>query len=79
METMPRAGRHARTLVVTVKDTVPVMLVNGKPAVEAFDQATGYLRVALNPFDKGIMRRERPARPKVRQRDRSSPTKGWAI
>ncbi len=29
-----------RSAVVTVKNTVPVMLVNGKPAVEAFDRAT---------------------------------------
>ena len=43
-----------RSAVVTVKNTVPVMLVNGKPAVEAFDRATEWLRVALNPFDSGV-------------------------
>jgi hypothetical protein len=54
-----------RSAVVTVKNDVPVLLVNGKPAALAFDQATEWLRVALNPFDS-----ERPpsgvvARPKV--------------
>ncbi len=54
-----------RSAVVTVKKDVPVLLVNGKPAGQAFDQAAEWLRVALNPFDG-----ERPppdvvARPKV--------------
>jgi uncharacterized membrane protein len=42
-----------RSAVVRVRNTVPVMLVNGKPAPEAFDRATGWLRVALNPYDEG--------------------------
>lgn len=54
----------SRTIIVTVKDTVPVMLVNGKPAVEEYDKATGYLRDALQPAEKGILR-ESPVRPKV--------------
>jgi hypothetical protein len=53
-----------RTIIVTVKDTVPVMLVNGKPAVEEYDRATGYLRDALQPVEKGVMR-ESPVRPRV--------------
>jgi hypothetical protein len=54
-----------RSAVVTVKNTVPVMLVNGKPAVEAFDRASEWLRVALNPFDGGATPAIVPARPKV--------------
>lgn len=42
-----------RTVVVRVKNTVPVLLVNGKPAPELFDRATEWLRVALNPYDEG--------------------------
>jgi hypothetical protein len=53
-----------RSAVVTVKNTVPVMLVNGKPAVEAFDRATEWLRVALNPFDN-VIPPSVAARPKV--------------
>ncbi len=55
-----------RSAVVRVKNTVPVMVVNGKPASEAFDRASEWVRVALNPFDEG---RDAPpgivARPKV--------------
>ncbi|MFO0881149.1 MAG: VWA domain-containing protein [Gemmataceae bacterium] len=40
-----------RSAIVRVRDSVPVMLVNGKPAAEAFDRATEWLRVALNPFE----------------------------
>jgi hypothetical protein len=42
-----------RSAIVRVKNTVPVMLVNGKPASEAFDRATEWLRVGLNPFVEG--------------------------
>lgn len=54
----------SRSIVVTVKDTVPVMLVNGKPAPESLDQATHFLRAALNPF-KGTVPRNMPVRPRV--------------
>jgi von Willebrand factor type A domain/Aerotolerance regulator N-terminal len=43
----------ARRVVVTVKDTVPVLLVNGKPAGQVYDQATEYVRTALNPYRTG--------------------------
>jgi hypothetical protein len=54
-----------RSAVVSVRKDVPVLLVNGKPFGDRFDQAAEWLRLALNPFD-----RERPpagvaARPKV--------------
>lgn len=42
-----------RSAIVRVRNQVPVMLVNGKPAAEAFDRATEWLRVALNPFEEG--------------------------
>jgi hypothetical protein len=40
-----------RAAVVTVRDTVPVLLVNGKPATELYDRATEWLRTALKPFE----------------------------
>jgi hypothetical protein len=54
-----------RRAVVTVKNTVPVLLVNGKPAIEAFDRASEWLRVALNPYDEGTAPPTVAARPKV--------------
>lgn len=54
-----------RSFVVAVKDQVPVMLVNGKPAVELYDRATEWLRDALNPFQGGPVPRNLPARPRV--------------
>ncbi len=40
-----------RSAVVSVKDTIPVLLVNGKPAAELYDRATEWLRTALKPYD----------------------------
>jgi hypothetical protein len=54
-----------RTVILTVKDNVPVMLVNGKPAMELYDQATEWLKDALNPFSGGLVPRDVPARPRV--------------
>ncbi len=42
-----------RSAIVSVKDKVPVMLVNGKPAPLAFDRATEWLRMALFPYEEG--------------------------
>ncbi|HYT95185.1 MAG TPA: VWA domain-containing protein [Gemmataceae bacterium] len=39
----------SRTVVVTVREKVPVLVVNGKPSANRFERATEYLRVALNP------------------------------
>jgi von Willebrand factor type A domain/Aerotolerance regulator N-terminal len=57
----------ARRVVVTVKDRAPVLLVNGKPAGQAFDQAAEYVRTALNPFSDELAAREAHiiAQPKV--------------
>jgi hypothetical protein len=54
-----------RTIIVTVKDTLPVMLVNGKPAVDEYDRATAYLRDALQPVENRAGLLESPVRPKV--------------
>lgn len=56
---------NIRSAIVTVKDTIPVLLVNGKPAPDRFDRATEYLRLALNPFPRGIEPKWAPLRPKV--------------
>jgi hypothetical protein len=53
-----------RSFVVTVKKDVPVMLVNGKPAVEPFDRGAEWLRLALDPDGTPIPGAV-PARPKV--------------
>ena len=50
---------------MTVKKDLPVLLVNGKPAGQAFDQAAEWLRVALNPFDGERAPAGVVARPKV--------------
>jgi hypothetical protein len=42
-----------RQAVVAVKKSVPVLLVNGKPAPEAFDRATEFTAVSLNPYKNG--------------------------
>lgn len=55
----------ARSLVLTVKDTIPVLLINGKPAAERYERATEYLRLALQPFPKGQEPKFAPLRPKV--------------
>ena len=56
---------NARTVVVTVKDTIPVLIVNGKPAPDRFDRATEYLRLALNPYPPGSEPKSVPIRPRV--------------
>jgi hypothetical protein len=54
----------ARTVVVTVKNHVPVMLVNGNAqAVELYDRATEWLYDALNPYQRGVAPRTAFARP----------------
>jgi uncharacterized membrane protein/Mg-chelatase subunit ChlD len=56
----------SRTVIVTVKDTVPVMLVNGKQAAEPYDRAAEWLSDALNPFQgAGLIPRTVPARPRI--------------
>jgi hypothetical protein len=54
-----------RTVLLTVKETVPVLLVNGKPGREPYDGATDWLYDALNPYQGGLVPRSVPARSKV--------------
>ncbi|MCI0463476.1 MAG: VWA domain-containing protein [Gemmataceae bacterium] len=56
----------ARTVIVTVRETVPVLLVNGKPAIDRFERATEYLRLALNPFTQPPIPAFAPLRPAVK-------------
>ncbi|MBI3412269.1 MAG: VWA domain-containing protein [Planctomycetes bacterium] len=55
----------SRTIIVTVKDTIPILLVNGKPAGDRYERATEYLRLALQPFPTGAEPKIAPLRPKV--------------
>ena len=50
-----------RWLALTVRDTIPVMVVNGKPSSEPLDRASGFLTKALNPFPEGERSPESPA------------------
>jgi hypothetical protein len=54
-----------RSVVVTVKKDVPVLLVNGKPSGELFDQAAEWLKLALNPDDGPAASSRFLARPTV--------------
>ena len=54
-----------RSMVVRVKDNVPILLVNGKPAAEAFDQGAEWVRLALNPFESAAVPGVLPLRPRV--------------
>jgi hypothetical protein len=66
-----RAGEDAlrlddvRSLAVSVRDTIPVMVVNGKPSPDALDRASGFLTRALNPFPEGERSPESPAAVRV--------------
>jgi hypothetical protein len=66
-----RAGEDAlklddtRSLAVMVRDTIPVMVVNGKPSPEPLDRASGFLTRALNPFPQGVRSSESPATVRV--------------
>ena len=66
-----RAGEDAlrlddtRSLAVTVRDTIPVMVVNGKPSPDPLDRASGFLSRALNPFPDNERSPESPASVRV--------------
>lgn len=55
----------ARSVIVEVKDTVPILIVDGKPAPDRYDRGSEYLRLALNPFPPGAEPKELPLRPRV--------------
>jgi hypothetical protein len=55
----------SRTVIVPVKEGVPVMLVDGKPSSgEIYDRATEYLHDALNPYPQGPVPPTVVARPR---------------
>lgn len=66
-----RAGDDAlrlddsRSLAIAVRDTIPVMVVNGKPSPDPLDRASGFLVRALNPFPEGERSPESPANVRV--------------
>ncbi|MBO0699853.1 MAG: VWA domain-containing protein, partial [Zavarzinella sp.] len=55
----------SRSLAVTVRDQIPVMVVNGKPSADPLDRASGFLTRALNPFPEGERSAESPASVRV--------------
>ncbi len=63
------APDDVRSAVVTVKDQVPVMLVNGKVGTtgggKLTDEATEWLRFALNPARDEVVPGPLPTKPKV--------------
>jgi hypothetical protein len=65
LDTDPLELDNVRSLVLTVKETIPVLIVNGKPSPDRFQRATEYLRLALNPFPPGSEPKFAPLRPKV--------------
>jgi hypothetical protein len=54
-----------RSLVVRVRQTLPVLLVNGRPEPDPTRQATYHLARALNPFPPNAPNPIAPARPEV--------------
>jgi len=54
-----------RSLAVTVRETLPVLIVNGRPAADPFDGPAGWLAAALNPFPDGAHHVAYPARAQV--------------
>jgi hypothetical protein len=55
----------SRTAVIDVKKSLPVMVVNGKPAGDPYEGASEWLLDALNPFGPGAAPVNAPARPRV--------------
>ena len=54
-----------RSMIVSARNSLPVLLVNGKPAAERREQAASWLADALNPFVDDVRRPTYPARPKT--------------
>lgn len=51
----------ARSMVVRVRDSIQVMVVNGKPSPDPLDRASGFLVKALNPNPNGELSPDSPA------------------
>ena len=65
MRARPSASVSLASITVTVRETLPVLLVNGKPSVERREQAASWLADALDPFPEGTRNPLYPARPKT--------------
>ncbi|MSQ93283.1 MAG: VWA domain-containing protein [Gemmataceae bacterium] len=61
----PLPEDDARTIIITVRNEIPVLLVNGKPSADRFERATEYIRLTLNPFPMGTEPKWMPLRPRV--------------
>jgi hypothetical protein len=55
----------SRAVILSVRDVAPVLLVNGKAGAERYEQATEWLKDALNPFPASIIPGLTPAQPRV--------------
>lgn len=44
---------NARSLVTTVKESIPILLINGKPSADRDEEATYHLATALQPWGAG--------------------------
>lgn len=62
-DVMPADDR--RMLSVTARDEVPVLVVNGRPAADPFETASGWLAAALDPFNEVARPAGYPARPRI--------------
>jgi hypothetical protein len=56
----------SRSLMVKVRDTIPVMVVNGKIASDKLERADEFVMNALNPFPKSMSSPPAPGRPERR-------------
>ncbi len=59
---------NTRTMAVMVRNQVPVLVVNGKPAPEPLARGSEWLKRALNPFPERVRLTTYPAQPKVLSR-----------
>ncbi|MSU76519.1 MAG: VWA domain-containing protein [Gemmataceae bacterium] len=55
---------NTRTIIINVRETIPILLVNGKPSADPFLRASEYIRFALNPAKLGD--EKSPLRPVVK-------------
>jgi hypothetical protein len=55
----------SRTIIVKVREDLPILIVNGKPAAELYDRAGAWLADALNPFQQGPIPQNIAARPRM--------------
>ncbi|MFL5331180.1 MAG: VWA domain-containing protein [Gemmataceae bacterium] len=66
------AADDRRALPVSVRESLPVLLVNGQPSPDKLDTATGWLATALAPADKNQSTARFPVKPRVIDESRFS-------